>query len=242
MISLGRLATRLASRPFSSSLIKQTIIPISSNKLITTQSNKFTTLSQSTTSNLINNNIERVSFINSNAKSTRPRINGFCSYLQNNNFHYNSSASILNDMLPHKTSKTITKRHFHAAGSKAHYLDFRHRFKTNHLRLHMLIIRRQKMKKHKRQKFRKKFKCLLAKQRLKREIAKEKTFRVELLTMIRRAETFDPKEYAIRKIAEANNKPKELSKEERLEELKELIRQNRYQVTYIKPKHKRADM
>lgn len=154
--------------------------------------------------------------------------------------HGTSTGSYTSSILPYKT--TIINRHFHAAGSKVNYLDFRYRFKTNHLRLHLLIIRRQKMKKHKRIKFRKKYKCLLAKQRLKREIAKEKTFRVELLTMIRRAETFDPREYALRKITEANKKPKELSKQERLEELKELIRQNRHQVTYIKPTHRRADI
>lgn len=139
----------------------------------------------------------------------------------------------LNTMLP--------LRHFHAAGSKVHYLDFRYRFNTCHLRTHLLIIRRQKMKKHQRKKFRKRFKCLLAKRRLKREIAKEKAFRVELLTIIKRAEQFDPKEYAMKKIAEINSKPKELTREERLEELKELIRKHRYQVDYIKPKHKRAE-
>lgn len=106
----------------------------------------------------------------------------------------------------------------------------------------MLIIRRKKMKKHQRKKFRKKFKFLLAKKRLKREIAKEKTFRVELLTVIRDAESFDPREYAMRKITEMNNVVKELSKEEKLEQLKQLIRENRYQVDYIKPKHRRIDI
>lgn len=133
-------------------------------------------------------------------------------------------------------------RGFHAANSKVNYLDFRHRFRTNRLRLHLLIIRRKKMKKHQRKVWRKKFKCLIAKQRLKREIVKEKTFRVELLSMIRQAELFDPKEYALRKISEKYNKPHELTREERFEQLKELIRKNRYQVTYVKPKHRRAEI
>lgn len=133
-------------------------------------------------------------------------------------------------------------RNFHAAGSKVHYMDFRYRFKTNHLRLHLILIRKQKMKKHRRIKWKKKFKCLLAKRRLKREIAKEKAFRVELLSAIRAAENFDPKEYALRKIAEENNKPRELSKKEKFENIKELIRKNRYQTTYIKPKHARAEV
>lgn len=130
-------------------------------------------------------------------------------------------------------------RQFHAIGSKVKYLDFRHRFRTNRLKLHLLIIRRQKMKKHRKQKWRKKFKCLLEKRRLKREIGKEKAFRVELLTYIRRAEQFDPREYALAKIAEVNNRPRDKNREEKLEELKELIRINRYQTDYIKPKHRR---
>lgn len=132
-------------------------------------------------------------------------------------------------------------RHFHAKDSKVRYLDFRHRFKTSHLRLHLLIIRRQKMKKHKLRKFRKKYKALLAKNRLKREIAKEKMFRVELLSMIRDAENFDPKEYALRCIEEQNSKPVELTVEEKREELREKIRIHRYQVDYVKPRHRRAE-
>lgn len=149
------------------------------------------------------------------------------------------SSQQYSNVRPDQTVLQLFKRSFHAKGSKVRYLDFRYRFNTCHLRSHLLIIRRQKMKKHKRTKWRKKFKALLAKTRLKREIAKEKVFRVELLTMIKRAEQFDPKEYALRKIKEANSVKKELTREERLEDLKELIRKNRYQVDYIKPKHKR---
>lgn len=150
-----------------------------------------------------------------------------------------------------KTSSTILGNNFKimcqqnrgfVSGSKSEYLDFRYRFNTCHLRSHLLIIRRQKMKKHKRKKFRKRFKSLLEKQRLKREIAKEKAFRVELLSIIKRAEQFDPREYALQKLAEVRTRPRERTKEERLEELKELIRVNRYQVDYIKPKHKRAEL
>lgn len=133
-------------------------------------------------------------------------------------------------------------RGFHSANSKVHHMDFRYRMGTGHIRTHLLIIRRQKMKKHQRRKWRRKFKCVIAKERFKREIAKEKTFRVELLTIIKRAEQFDPKEYALRKIREANDKPVEISKEERLEQLKELIRKHRYQTHYVKPKHRRAEI
>lgn len=95
------------------------------------------------------------------------------------------------------------------------------------------------MKKHRRRKFRRKFKCLLEKRRLKREIAKEKAFRIELLSMIRSAENFDPREYALRKIAEANNKPIPPTPEEKIEELRELIRKHRFEVDYIKPRHRK---
>lgn len=98
------------------------------------------------------------------------------------------------------------------------------------------------MKRHKRRKWRRKFKSLLAKKRLKREIQKEKIFRVELLTMIRRAEMFDAKEFALRKIAEINSTPTPKSKQEEYYELKEKIRVNRYQTDYIKPPHKRSDV
>lgn len=143
------------------------------------------------------------------------------------------------ERVPTKATRIDSIRSFHAGGSKVHYLDFRHRFRTNCLKLHLLIIRRKKMKKHRKKKWRRKFKCLLEKRRLKREIGKEKAFRVELLTYIRRAEQFDPKEYALAKIAEINSRPREPTKEEKLEELKELIRKHRYQTDYIKPKHRR---
>lgn len=137
--------------------------------------------------------------------------------------------------------KQTSIRMFHAANSKVKYLDFRYKFPSNHLRCHLLIIRRQKMKKHQKRKWRRKFKCILAKTRLKREIAKEKTFRVELLTMIRRAEEFEPRDYALRKIQESLGQKQIKTKEEKFEELKELIRVHRYQTTYVKPKHKRIE-
>lgn len=98
------------------------------------------------------------------------------------------------------------------------------------------------MSKHKKRKWRKKYKTVIAKKRLKREIAKEKTFRVELLTYIRRAEQFDPREYALKKIQEANSVKQPQTKQEKYEELVELIRINRYQTHKIKPKHKVADI
>lgn len=145
-----------------------------------------------------------------------------------------TSPIVRNDIL-------IPHRQFHARNSKVHYLDFRYRFRPNKIKKNILLIRRRKMKKHQRRKWRKKFKTMLSKLRLKREISKEKAFRVELLTIIRAAERFDPKEFALKKISEMNNIVPEPTKEDKLEELKELIRKNRYQTHYIKPKHRRID-
>jgi len=97
------------------------------------------------------------------------------------------------------------------------------------------------MKKHQRRKFRKKYKCLLMKTRLKRLIAKEKAFRVELLTMIRRAEEFDPREYALRKIRELERAEKVETREMVFEKIREKYRINRYQTDYVKPRHKKCD-
>ena len=158
-----------------------------------------------------------------------------------NHDKYLSNRPILAVSPIEKSIQQTSTRMFHAKHSKVKYMDFRYRLPSGHLRSHLLIIRRQKMKKHQRRKWRRKYKCALAKQRLKRVIAKEKAFRVELLTMIRRAEQFDPKEYAMRKIHEINSVPRKLTPEERFEDVRELVRVNRYQTVYIKPRHKRVE-
>lgn len=59
----------------------------------------------------------------------------------------------------------------------------------------MIIIRRKKMKKHKRKKLRKKMKFEWEKIRNRRNQKREKLFQAELMDKIKEAEAFDAKEY-----------------------------------------------
>ncbi|XP_016771509.1 uncharacterized protein LOC107965473 [Apis mellifera] len=63
------------------------------------------------------------------------------------------------------------------------------------LAIRMIVIRRKKMKKHKRRKLRKKMKFKWAKIRANRNVLKEKLFQAELVTQIKEAHNFDPKKY-----------------------------------------------
>ncbi|XP_031832870.1 uncharacterized protein LOC116427080 [Nomia melanderi] len=59
----------------------------------------------------------------------------------------------------------------------------------------LIVIRRQKMKKHKKKKFRRKMKFKLETIRNRRNVAKEKAFQAELLVQIKKATAFDAKKY-----------------------------------------------
>lgn len=59
----------------------------------------------------------------------------------------------------------------------------------------LIVIRRKKMKKHKRKKLRKKMAYEWAKVRQKRTKKRERAFHGELISQIKAAEAFDPKEY-----------------------------------------------
>lgn len=59
----------------------------------------------------------------------------------------------------------------------------------------LIVIRRKKMKKHKRKKLRKKMKFLWAKLRARRNINKEKMIQAGLISKIKEAQAFDAKEY-----------------------------------------------
>lgn len=69
------------------------------------------------------------------------------------------------------------------------------------LAIRMIVIRRKKMKKHKRKKLRKRMKFKWAKIRANRNILKEKLFQAELLAQIKEAQNFDPKKYIEEKFA-----------------------------------------
>lgn len=64
----------------------------------------------------------------------------------------------------------------------------------------MIIIRRKKIKKHKRKKLRKKMKFEWAKIRIKRSQKREKLFQAELISKVEKAEAFDAKEYVNEKL------------------------------------------
>lgn len=68
------------------------------------------------------------------------------------------------------------------------------------LAAHLIRIRRQKMKKHKRRKLRKKMKFIWAKLRANRNMQREKLFQAELLAKIKKAHAFDPKQYVQNKL------------------------------------------
>lgn len=59
----------------------------------------------------------------------------------------------------------------------------------------LIVIRRKKMKKHKRRKLRKKMKFVLAKLRHKRNVKREKLFQAELVGKIKEAQAFDARVY-----------------------------------------------
>lgn len=59
----------------------------------------------------------------------------------------------------------------------------------------LIVIRRKKMKKHKRRKLRKKMQFIWAKVRHKRNVQREKLFQAELINKIKQAQAFDAKVY-----------------------------------------------
>ena len=65
----------------------------------------------------------------------------------------------------------------------------------------LIVIRRQKMKKHKRKKMRKRLQFVMAKMRQKRNTIRENAFQAELIAKIKEAEMFDAKSYVNEKLA-----------------------------------------
>lgn len=64
----------------------------------------------------------------------------------------------------------------------------------------LILIRRKKMKKHKRRKFLKRMKFVIRKREQRRKILKEKIFQNELQEMYEKADQFDPKEYVAERL------------------------------------------
>ena len=68
------------------------------------------------------------------------------------------------------------------------------------LAVRMIVIRRQKMKKHKRRKMRKRLQFVMAKIRNRRNTIRENAFQAELIAKIKEAEMFDAKSYVNEKL------------------------------------------
>ena len=64
----------------------------------------------------------------------------------------------------------------------------------------MIVIRRQKMKKHKRRKMRKRLQFVMAKIRQRRSTIRENAFQAELIAKIKEAQMFDAKSYVNEKL------------------------------------------
>lgn len=72
------------------------------------------------------------------------------------------------------------------------------------LAINMLEIRRQKMRKHKRRKWLKKYKFAEAKRRMRLFKRKEKELHADILSQVREAEEFSPEQYVEEKLAKLN--------------------------------------
>jgi len=66
--------------------------------------------------------------------------------------------------------------------------------------LGMIIIKRKKMKKHKRKKFRRKFKFRLLKRKWARKDKTEKLFKEEIMTQLKEVSKFDPAEHVTKQL------------------------------------------
>ncbi|XP_034192035.1 uncharacterized protein LOC117609596 [Osmia lignaria lignaria] len=75
---------------------------------------------------------------------------------------------------------------------------------TEKLAVRLIVIRRKKMKKHKRRKLRRKMKFIWQKIRTRRNVEKEKVFQAKLIAKIKEAEAFDVQKYIDDKFAFIN--------------------------------------
>lgn len=101
---------------------------------------------------------------------------------------------------------------------------------------HLLRIRRSKMNKHRRTKFRKRFQAYLKTVRLRREVKKEKLFRAELLAQIKEAEGFDAEKHVKNILHVIKHKPRPETWEETAERVYNLKLQHRTNVDLVTPK------
>ena len=115
------------------------------------------------------------------------------------------------------------------------YLDYRI-IRDPRSYTHLTVIRRHKMNKHKRLKWRKKMLAFIKKKFLKRNIKTEKVFRAELLAQIKEAEEFDAEKYVRNILETIDNTPKPETPQQKIERIRDLIRKNRRETNLIAPK------
>jgi hypothetical protein len=100
----------------------------------------------------------------------------------------------------------------------------------------IMRIRREKMNKHKLRKFRKRMLAFIKKQRLRREIKKEKVFRAELLAQIKEAEEFDAEKYVKNVLDTIRDCPRPETREEIRDRIYTLKLRHRRNVEQLPPK------
>ena len=111
---------------------------------------------------------------------------------------------------------------------------FRFGFQKPRFSMHLIRIKRRKLKKHFLRKWRKKYLSVILNRSKNREIRKEKNFRAELLAEIRKAENFDAEKYVEGVLKTIERAPKEDGKP--LERLFDLIRKHKFETHQVKPK------
>lgn len=99
----------------------------------------------------------------------------------------------------------------------------------------MIQIRRRKMKTHKRKKLKKRMRFLWQRLRFRREQRKENVFKEELYEQVKKTESFNAELYVADILHRINNKPHIETKEERQAKIRELIKENRSNVTFVRP-------
>lgn len=163
--------------------------------------------------------------LNINPLPQRPSIN------ESDSIVFNIISNILNENSLHKSYELPTHKS-NDVEKKADYLrkKFRNRF------THLLWVRHRKMKKHQRNKWRKKNLAMIKRRRLERNIMEEKNFRAELLAQIKEAEEFDPESYVKNILFTIDNVTKPETPQEKFLRYRELIRKNRSQTNIIIPK------
>lgn len=114
-----------------------------------------------------------------------------------------------------------------------HCDHFRFGLRKTRFSMHLIRVKRRKLKKHMLRKWRKKFMSSILNRAKTREIRKEKNFRAELLAEIRKAENFNAEKYVDGVLRTIERVPKE--DEQPLKRVFDMIRKYRFEQSMVKP-------